>query len=55
LFFACKGGVGKSSVSTAFSIALAGSGKRDLLVSTHAASTTLRRAIPDGCNPLINA
>lgn len=38
LFFAGKGGVGKTSVSTAFSIALADLGKRVLLVSTDAAS-----------------
>ena len=38
LFFTGKGGVGKTSVSTAVSIALADSGKRVLLVSTDAAS-----------------
>ncbi len=38
LFFTGKGGVGKTSVSTAVSIALADSGKKDLLVSTDAAS-----------------
>lgn len=38
LFFTGKGGVGKTSVSTAFSIALADSGKKVLLVSTDAAS-----------------
>ncbi len=38
LFFTGKGGVGKTSVSTAVSIALADSGKKVLLVSTDAAS-----------------
>ena len=38
LFFTGKGGVGKTSVSTAVAIALADSGKRVLLVSTDAAS-----------------
>lgn len=38
LFFTGKGGVGKTSVSTAVSIALADAGKRVLLVSTDAAS-----------------
>ena len=38
LFFNGKGGVGKTSVSTAVSIALADSGKKVLLVSTDAAS-----------------
>ena len=38
LFFTGKGGVGKTSVSTAASIALADAGKRVLLVSTDAAS-----------------
>ncbi|MBU3738180.1 MAG: arsenical pump-driving ATPase, partial [Rhodoferax sp.] len=38
LFFTGKGGVGKTSVSTAVSIALADSGKSVLLVSTDAAS-----------------
>lgn len=38
MFFTGKGGVGKTSVSTAVSIALADAGKRVLLVSTDAAS-----------------
>lgn len=38
LFFTGKGGVGKTSVSTATSIALADAGKKVLLVSTDAAS-----------------
>ena len=38
LFFTGKGGVGKTSLSTATAIALADSGKRVLLVSTDAAS-----------------
>lgn len=38
LFFTGKGGVGKTSVSTASAIALADAGKRVLLVSTDAAS-----------------
>lgn len=38
LFFTGKGGVGKTSVSTAVAIALAEAGKRVLLVSTDAAS-----------------
>ncbi|VVO25936.1 arsenical pump-driving ATPase [Pseudomonas fluorescens] len=38
LFFTGKGGVGKTSVSTAVSIALADAGKKVLLVSTDAAS-----------------
>lgn len=38
LFFTGKGGVGKTSLSTAIAIALADSGKRVLLVSTDAAS-----------------
>ena len=38
LFFTGKGGVGKTSLSTAVAIALADSGKRVLLVSTDAAS-----------------
>lgn len=38
LFFTGKGGVGKTSISTAVSIALADSGKKVLLVSTDAAS-----------------
>jgi len=38
LFFTGKGGVGKTSVSTAVSIALADSGKKVLLVSTDSAS-----------------
>ncbi|MDZ7891852.1 MAG: arsenical pump-driving ATPase [Rhodoferax sp.] len=38
LFFAGKGGVGKTSLSTACAIALADSGKQVLLVSTDAAS-----------------
>ncbi|WP_434660858.1 ArsA-related P-loop ATPase [Paraburkholderia sp. A3BS-1L] len=38
LFFTGKGGVGKTSVSTAASIALADAGKKVLLVSTDAAS-----------------
>lgn len=38
LFFTGKGGVGKTSVSTAVAIALAESGKKVLLVSTDAAS-----------------
>jgi arsenite-transporting ATPase len=38
LFFTGKGGVGKTSISTATSIALADSGKEVLLVSTDAAS-----------------
>lgn len=38
LFFTGKGGVGKTSVSTATALALADSGKRVLLVSTDAAS-----------------
>lgn len=38
LFFTGKGGVGKTSVSAAFAIALADSGKKVLLVSTDAAS-----------------
>jgi arsenite/tail-anchored protein-transporting ATPase len=38
LFFTGKGGVGKTSVSTAVSIALADSGRKVLLVSTDAAS-----------------
>ena len=38
LFFTGKGGVGKTSVSTAVAIALADSGKQVLLVSTDAAS-----------------
>jgi arsenite/tail-anchored protein-transporting ATPase len=38
LFFTGKGGVGKTSISTAVAIALADSGKRVLLVSTDAAS-----------------
>lgn len=38
LFFTGKGGVGKTSVSTAVSIALADAGKQVLLVSTDAAS-----------------
>ncbi|WP_018152746.1 arsenical pump-driving ATPase [Leeia oryzae] len=38
LFFTGKGGVGKTSVSTATAIALADAGKRVLLVSTDAAS-----------------
>ncbi|MBT9264068.1 arsenical pump-driving ATPase [Pseudomonas sp. MG-9] len=38
MFFTGKGGVGKTSVSTAVSIALADSGKKVLLVSTDAAS-----------------
>lgn len=38
LFFTGKGGVGKTSLSTAAAIALADSGKRVLLVSTDAAS-----------------
>ncbi|MBV2217210.1 MAG: arsenical pump-driving ATPase [Diaphorobacter sp.] len=38
LFFTDKGGVGKTSVSTAVSIALADAGKKVLLVSTDAAS-----------------
>ena len=38
LFFTGKGGVGKTSLSTATAIALADAGKRVLLVSTDAAS-----------------
>ena len=38
LFFTGKGGVGKTSLSTAAAIALADSGRRVLLVSTDAAS-----------------
>jgi len=38
LFFTGKGGVGKTSVSTAVALALADAGKRVLLVSTDAAS-----------------
>ena len=38
LFFTGKGGVGKTSISTAIAIALADAGKRVLLVSTDAAS-----------------
>lgn len=38
LFFTGKGGVGKTSVSTATALALADAGKRVLLVSTDAAS-----------------
>lgn len=38
MFFAGKGGVGKTSLSTAVSIALADAGKKVLLVSTDAAS-----------------
>lgn len=38
LFFTGKGGVGKTSISTAVAIALADAGKRVLLVSTDAAS-----------------
>lgn len=38
MFFTGKGGVGKTSVSTAVSIALADAGKKVLLVSTDAAS-----------------
>ena len=38
VFFTGKGGVGKTSVSTAVSIALADAGKKVLLVSTDAAS-----------------
>ena len=38
LFFTGKGGVGKTSISTAVAISLADSGKRVLLVSTDAAS-----------------
>ena len=38
LFFTSKGGVGKTSLSTAVAIAIADSGKRVLLVSTDAAS-----------------
>jgi arsenite/tail-anchored protein-transporting ATPase len=38
LFFTGKGGVGKTSISTAVAIALADTGKRVLLVSTDAAS-----------------
>ena len=38
MFFTGKGGVGKTSVSTAVSIALADAGKNVLLVSTDAAS-----------------
>ncbi|MDP3237420.1 MAG: arsenical pump-driving ATPase [Myxococcales bacterium] len=38
LFFTGKGGVGKTSLSTATALALAGDGKRVLLVSTDAAS-----------------
>jgi arsenite-transporting ATPase len=38
MFFTGKGGVGKTSLSTAISIALADSGKKVLLVSTDAAS-----------------
>ena len=38
LFFTGKGGVGKTSVSTAVSIGLADAGKKVLLVSTDAAS-----------------
>ena len=38
LFFTGKGGVGKTSLSTATALALADAGKRVLLVSTDAAS-----------------
>ena len=38
LFFTGKGGVGKTSISTAVAITLADAGKRVLLVSTDAAS-----------------
>jgi arsenite-transporting ATPase len=38
LFFTGKGGVGKTSLSTATAIALADAGRRVLLVSTDAAS-----------------
>src|SRR5438045_4105362 len=38
LFFTGKGGVGKTSLSTAAALALAGAGKKVLLVSTDAAS-----------------
>ena len=38
LFFTGKGGVGKTSISTAIAIKLADAGKRILLVSTDAAS-----------------
>lgn len=38
LFFTGKGGVGKTSISTATAIALADAGRRVLLVSTDAAS-----------------
>ena len=38
LFFTGKGGVGKTSISTATAIALADAGQRILLVSTDAAS-----------------
>ncbi|MDP3326514.1 MAG: ArsA-related P-loop ATPase, partial [Hydrogenophaga sp.] len=38
LFFTGKGGVGKTSLSTATAIALADAGQRVLLVSTDAAS-----------------
>ena len=38
LFFTGKGGVGKTSISTAVAISLADAGKRVLLVSTDAAS-----------------
>ena len=39
LFFTGKGGVGKTSLSTAAALTLADSGKKVLLVSTDAAST----------------
>lgn len=38
LFFTGKGGVGKTSLSTAIAIALADAGRKVLLVSTDAAS-----------------
>jgi len=43
LFFTGKGGVGKTSLSTAAAIALADAGRRVLLVSTDAASMSRRR------------